>query len=81
MIYFLFRPLFKLVASSFCKKVADLYEQRSRRVSLILGPKSYRDFRETGPRSENRCENDIFGLKQGQDLENWMAHPHLLRGL
>ena len=29
--------LFKLVASSFCKKVADLYEQRSRRVSSAVG--------------------------------------------
>ena len=37
MIYFLFITLFKLVASSFCKKVADLYEQRSRRVSSVVG--------------------------------------------
>ena len=34
MIYFLFKLLLKLVASSFCKKVADLYDQRSRRVSV-----------------------------------------------
>ena len=34
MIYFLFKLLVKLVASSFCKKVADLYDQRSRRVSV-----------------------------------------------
>ena len=37
MIYFLFKPLFKLVASSFCKRVADLYEQRSRCVSSAVG--------------------------------------------
>ena len=37
MIYFLFKPLFKLVASSFCKKVANLYEQRSQRVLSAVG--------------------------------------------
>ena len=26
-------------------------------------------------RSENGCENDIFALKQGQDLEKRGAHP------
>ena len=37
MMYFLFITLFKLVASSFCKKVADLYEQSSQRVTLAIG--------------------------------------------
>ena len=36
MIYFLFITLFRLVAASFCKKVADLYEQTSWRVSSAV---------------------------------------------
>ena len=28
------------------------------------------------PGLKTDVENDIFGLKQGQDLENWAAHPH-----
>ena len=37
MIYFLCITLFNQVASSFCKKVADLYEQSSRRISSAVG--------------------------------------------
>ena len=34
---FFFTTLFKLVASSFYKKVADFYEQSNRRVSSAVG--------------------------------------------
>ena len=37
MIHFWFITLFKLVASSFQQKVADLYEQSSRRISWAIG--------------------------------------------
>ena len=37
MIYFLFTTLFKVVASSFSKKVANLYKQSSRCISSAIG--------------------------------------------
>ena len=47
---------------------------------LISGPKSYRDFRETGPRSENRWENDIFWSEKGPGFRELDGAPPPSKG-
>ena len=47
---------------------------------LISGPKSYRDFRERGPRSENRCENDIFWSETGPGFRELDGAPPPSKG-
>ena len=47
--------------------------------SNFQGPKSFRDFQETGPAlglKKGVKTVAFFGLKYGKHLENWAVHPH-----